>query len=562
MLNNFIYAKTKDLFLEQLGAGNILDEAIVFIADTKEIWNHGTYYGGKTIVIDSEVSDTSGNAVANNIIKKYVDNADNTLSERIANLEQNEGGGKVYNIYYNESNNLSEEQLEANKKAYAALMSEEKAAFYLVQEGNVYSRLIVSTTMKSASTEAIAVEAHVILPTGNKTMLGTTAINLYSDGHISMTVVQNNLPSEDEVNVALEQKQDILVSGTTIKTINGQDILGEGDIVIKEGTEESKNMYYVHFPQPENDSLSDDQMAENVEAFNAWINAMDSGANLPMLCWYELPYGVGKIDVLSHNYDQIEFMVKIIFSASETALPDGVKSVEVIIMSGTLYSDGYVEIAEYSLNELPIAESFKTINGESILGSGDINISVDTNSFASKDDLDRKQNKLVNGSTIKSINNETLLGPGNITIDTSVFDTTGDNTERPMSQKATTDAINAETERALMVENELFDKIEAHEALTQQASQNAADANAYAQEAFSKSSEAVNIANTAKNAIAALEGINAGAVQEAISETIVQIEQNTTDIEVLKNSHVVLSEEEYAALELKDPDKFYIVYEE
>ena len=289
---------------------------------------------------------------------------------------------------------------------------------------------------------------------------------------------------------------------------------------------------------------------------------MDSGANLPMLCWYELPYGVGKIDVLSHNYDQIEFMVKIIFSASETALPDGVKSVEVIIMSGTLYSDGYVEIAEYSLNELPIAESFKTINGESILGSGDINISVDTNSFASKDDLDRKQNKLVNGSTIKSINNETLLGPGNITIDTSVFDTTGDNTERPMSQKATTDAINAETERALMVENELFDKIEAHEALTQQASQNAADANAYAQEAFSKSSEAVNIANTAKNAIAALEGINAGAVQEAISETIVQIEQNTTDIEVLKNSHVVLSEEEYAALELKDPDKFYIVYEE
>lgn len=45
MLNNFIYAETKDLFLEQLNAGNILDEAIVFIEDTKEIWNHGSYYG-------------------------------------------------------------------------------------------------------------------------------------------------------------------------------------------------------------------------------------------------------------------------------------------------------------------------------------------------------------------------------------------------------------------------------------------------------------------------------------------------------------------------------------
>jgi hypothetical protein len=46
MLNNFIYAQTKDLFLEALGAGNILDEAIVFIEDTKEIWNHGHYFAG------------------------------------------------------------------------------------------------------------------------------------------------------------------------------------------------------------------------------------------------------------------------------------------------------------------------------------------------------------------------------------------------------------------------------------------------------------------------------------------------------------------------------------
>lgn len=44
MLNNFIYAQTKDLFLEKLNAGEVLNEAIVFIEDTKEIWNHGTYF--------------------------------------------------------------------------------------------------------------------------------------------------------------------------------------------------------------------------------------------------------------------------------------------------------------------------------------------------------------------------------------------------------------------------------------------------------------------------------------------------------------------------------------
>ena len=46
MLNNFIYADTKALFLNELNAGNVLDEAIVFIADTGEIWNHGTYFAG------------------------------------------------------------------------------------------------------------------------------------------------------------------------------------------------------------------------------------------------------------------------------------------------------------------------------------------------------------------------------------------------------------------------------------------------------------------------------------------------------------------------------------
>jgi hypothetical protein len=41
MLEKFIYAKKKSLFKEALNKGEILDEAIVFIKDTKEIWTHG-----------------------------------------------------------------------------------------------------------------------------------------------------------------------------------------------------------------------------------------------------------------------------------------------------------------------------------------------------------------------------------------------------------------------------------------------------------------------------------------------------------------------------------------
>lgn len=45
MLNNLIFAKRKSLFEKALNNDEVLDEAIVFIEDTKEIWNHGTYFG-------------------------------------------------------------------------------------------------------------------------------------------------------------------------------------------------------------------------------------------------------------------------------------------------------------------------------------------------------------------------------------------------------------------------------------------------------------------------------------------------------------------------------------
>lgn len=47
------------------------------------------------IKVDSEMSDSSENAVSNKAIKEYVDDADNTLAERINALEQNSGGSNI-----------------------------------------------------------------------------------------------------------------------------------------------------------------------------------------------------------------------------------------------------------------------------------------------------------------------------------------------------------------------------------------------------------------------------------------------------------------------------------
>ena len=65
MLENFIYAKRKSLFEEALNNGEVLDEAIVFIEDTKEIWNHGTYFDGSTF--DSSNIEQSIQNISNTI---------------------------------------------------------------------------------------------------------------------------------------------------------------------------------------------------------------------------------------------------------------------------------------------------------------------------------------------------------------------------------------------------------------------------------------------------------------------------------------------------------------
>jgi hypothetical protein len=71
MLSNFIYSKKKYLFEEKLAAGEILDEAIVFIEDTKEIWNHGTYFSTK-------ISDETIKSITQEIVNESIVSVLNT----------------------------------------------------------------------------------------------------------------------------------------------------------------------------------------------------------------------------------------------------------------------------------------------------------------------------------------------------------------------------------------------------------------------------------------------------------------------------------------------------
>ena len=93
-----------------------------------------------------------------------------------------------------------------------------------------------------------------------------------------------------------------------------------------------------------------------------------------------------------------------------------------------LKSESYTkdEIINLLLNKQDVLKSgtnIKTINGESILGSGDITVtggSSDLSDYYTSVQVDdlllNKQNTLVSGSTIKTINGISLLGSGDITI--------------------------------------------------------------------------------------------------------------------------------------------------
>lgn len=74
------------------------------------------------------------------------------------------------------------------------------------------------------------------------------AFEVTSDGSVYINgvgdYVGNNASSTNSVKAIIDGKQDTLVSGTSIKTINGQSILGSGDITISEGgTSAGKDVY-------------------------------------------------------------------------------------------------------------------------------------------------------------------------------------------------------------------------------------------------------------------------------------------------------------------------------
>ena len=140
----------------------------------------------------------------------------------------------------------------------------------------------------------------------------------------------------------LNNKQDTLVSGTNIKTVNGQSLLGEGDVTITGGGDIDLGDY-----------VTSDSLSTTLSGYvqTSAIADMETKTNAAATYQPKGDYATtssltSKLDTSTYNSDKATFALK-------TELPD-ISTKQDTLVSGT---------------------NIKTINGETVLGSGNITIS-------------------------------------------------------------------------------------------------------------------------------------------------------------------------------------------
>ena len=216
----------------------------------------------------------------------------------------------------------------------------------------------------------------------------------------------------------LNSKQDTLVSGTNIKTINGQSVIGEGNIEIQQselpiasantlgGVKVGAGLSI----NPESGVLSTTGggTADSVE----WDNVLSKPEDIVNIT----ERLASKLDTATYNSEKSSFATKdeLNSKADASAIAD--------MATQTWVQDkGY--LTEVPSNYVTNSELTEGLAGKQ--DKGDYALKSDLNTLATKEELatkadtsalSSKQDTLVSGTNIKTINGETILGSGNLVI--------------------------------------------------------------------------------------------------------------------------------------------------
>ena len=230
--------------------------------------------------------------------------------------------------------------------------------------------------ISNSSTGGGAVDAYTKEEADTKFATKTELSNVQTVANDADTKVDALTPRVENVETSLGNKQDTLVSGTNIKTINNQSILGEGNIEISGGEVDLTN-YYTK-PEADGKFATITGFNEQSADISALQTAMDgkqptlvSGTNIKTING-ESVLGEGNIEVAKKTD---------IPSTDNLATKDELTAVETVANNADAKADAAtsrVESVETALNNkqdtLVSGTNIKTINSESILGTGDIQI--------------------------------------------------------------------------------------------------------------------------------------------------------------------------------------------
>ena len=236
----------------------------------------------------------------------------------------------------------------------------------------------------------------------------TTAIESFKE----VTAFLEGIEDDETLKGVLAGKQNTLVSGENIKTINGESVLGSGDITIdftiddieeiRQGAklgETSTQGFEVLFGTLRN---SDGQYYFYKDPDNLYEKSLYEKA--------EDAYNNNKIPVL--KIDTWESYV-LLTKTNDKYFGNGISNFQNYQYIYTVELNQYEDCLKYlpfisehqdisgKQDSLISGTNIKTINGESILDSGDINL----------------QPTLISGTNIKTINGQPILGSGDIVID-------------------------------------------------------------------------------------------------------------------------------------------------
>lgn len=411
--------------------------------------------GGGTITVDTELSETSENAVQNKVITNALnDKASKTELSNVSTSKANKAD--VYtkqevdnklatkqatliqgtNITLSEPDSEGKVTISASQpdtsglatktevteglatKLNTSVYNSEKANFALKSEIPDTSGLATKEQISDMETKTSA--AATYQPKGN--YAGQQEV---TDLTANVTALQTN-------------KQDTLVSGTNIKTINGQSLLGEGNIEIQQPIASADTLGGVKVGTGLSINSESGVLSANAPEWNNISGKPEDIVNITERL-------ASKLDTATYNSEKSSFATKdeLNSKADASAIAD---------MATQTWVQGKGYLTEVPSNYVTDSELTEGLAGKQ--DKGDYALKSDLNTLATKEELatkadvsalSSKQDTLVSGTNIKTINGETILGAGDIqaggTVDTAMSDTSENAVQNKVIKKYIDDLV-------------------------------------------------------------------------------------------------------------------------